>query len=373
MAAALVGCVGLGLFFLAGQAKPTPALAQAAPAVAPAPNARIDVSATAAPATAPAAPVTIVAPMDAPPLETAASAAPHSDAATRDIATPPAAAAEAPAASQPAGQPSTTRPSPGTAPASAAAAFAEARKLLAAADLVGARRVLNSGLAQQVCSQADMADAKRQIAEINKLLMFSTRRFPADDWMESHKVEPGEMLAKIAAAQNVSYRFVQRINGLDDPRKLRAGSTIKVPRGPFHAVVTKHAFTLDVYLGAPGGEDSLYVTTYRVGLGSDDSTPTGKWIVEPGRKVTNPKWVDVRTGRLFEPDDPQNPLGEYWIGLLGTEGSSVGQASYGIHATIEPDTIGKQASLGCIRLLSEDVAVLFDMLTEGKSTVIVLP
>jgi len=234
--------------------------------------------------------------------------------------------------------------------------------------------VLNAALVAGLYSEAEAADAKRQMAEINKLLVFSPRRMSGDEWMVAHRVEPGEMLAKIAAANNINYQFVQRINpGLEDPRKLRAGATIKLLKGPFHAVVTKHAFTMDLYLGAPGGEGSMYVTTFRVGLGTDDSTPTGKWLVEPGHKVTNPKYIDPRSGRIYEPDDPTNPLGEYWIGLLGTEGNSVGQPSYGVHATIEPDTIGKQASLGCIRLLNDDVALVFDMLSEGKSMVIVLP
>jgi lipoprotein-anchoring transpeptidase ErfK/SrfK len=70
-------------------------------------------------------------------------------------------------------------------------------------------------------------------------------------------------------------------------------------------------------------------------------------------------------------DDPKNPLGERWIGLTGIDGHAVGKQSYGIHGTIEPDSIGKQASMGCIRMRNEDVEMVFDMLTEGKSVVVV--
>jgi lipoprotein-anchoring transpeptidase ErfK/SrfK len=73
----------------------------------------------------------------------------------------------------------------------------------------------------------------------------------------------------------------------------------------------------------------------------------------------------------IEADDPKNPLGEFWIGLEGVDGNAVGQESYGIHGTIEPDSIGKMASLGCIRMLNDDVAVLYEMLVEGKSIVVV--
>ena len=33
--------------------------------------------------------------------------------------------------------------------------------------------------------------------------------------------------------------------------------------------------------------------------------------------------------------------------------------------------VGKQASMGCIRLVHDDVVAIFDMLSEGRSTVLV--
>ena len=64
-------------------------------------------------------------------------------------------------------------------------------------------------------------------------------------------------------------------------------------------------------------------------------------------------------------------MGEFWIGLSGTDGQAVGKTSYGIHGTIDPSSIGKQESMGCIRMKNEDVAQVFEMLVEGKSTVTV--
>jgi lipoprotein-anchoring transpeptidase ErfK/SrfK len=74
---------------------------------------------------------------------------------------------------------------------------------------------------------------------------------------------------------------------------------------------------------------------------------------------------------VIEADDPANPLGEFWIGLTGIDGHAVGKESYGIHGTIEPDSIGKQASMGCIRMGADDITMVFELLVEGKSTVIV--
>ena len=57
----------------------------------------------------------------------------------------------------------------------------------------------------------------------------------------------------------------------------------------------------------------------------------------------------------------------------GVKGDAVGHEGYGIHGTIEPDSIGKAVSRGCVRMLNEDVKTLFSMLLPGKSTVTVLP
>jgi lipoprotein-anchoring transpeptidase ErfK/SrfK len=161
------------------------------------------------------------------------------------------------------------------------------------------------------------------------------------------------------------------LNNISDARRLRAGATLKVLKGPFHAVVNKSEFRLDLYLGAPGGPDSVYVTSFHVGLGKDDSTPVGKWVVEPEKKIKNPVYYSPRGEGIVAADDPKNPLGDYWIGLAGTDGDAVGKQSYGIHGTIEPDSIGKQASMGCVRMRNEDVARVFECLAEGKSTVVV--
>ena len=273
---------------------------------------------------------------------------------------------------QPTPTASTTRPA--SAPSDGPAAFALVRTKMAAGDLVGAREVLNNALVAGLLSDTETPEAKAMIADMNKTLIFSNRRLPADPWVISHLVESGEVLAKLGSMNGVTANFLQQINSITDARKMRAGYTIKLVKGPFHAVVNKRAFTMDIYLGGPGGAGSMYVTTYRVGLGTDDSTPLGKWIVEPGKKLPNPTYYPpAGQGPIIEAEDPKNPLGRYWIGLKGIDGQSVGKTSYGIHGTIEPHSIGKQASLGCIRLLNQDVAQVFGLLVEGKSTVAVLP
>lgn len=249
--------------------------------------------------------------------------------------------------------------------------LAEGQSKIQTGDLPAGRQVLNNLLLSGRLSPADTAAAHQAIAQANQTLIFSARRFANDPFGDTYVVKPGDSLAKIAQNCDLTWELLARINGLNDPRKLRAGATLKILKGPFHAVVTKSAFTIDLYLGSAGEKGSMYVATYRVGLGRDDSTPTGSWIVTPQNKLKNPKFWGASDLPPSEADDPKNPLGEYWIGLEGTDGHAVGKQSYGIHGTIEPDSIGKQASHGCIRLGNGDIDLVYEMLVEGKSTVIV--
>ncbi|MCA9291303.1 MAG: L,D-transpeptidase, partial [Phycisphaerales bacterium] len=124
---------------------------------------------------------------------------------------------------------------------------------------------------------------------------------------------------------------------------------------------------LDVYLGE--GRDRVFVRSFSVGLGSDNSTPVGRFRLMKNSKTINPNWRNPRTGEYFSKDDPKNPIGEQWMGLEGTEERTKGLLGYGIHGTIDPGSIGRDASLGCVRMLPADVALLYEMLVEELSTV----
>jgi lipoprotein-anchoring transpeptidase ErfK/SrfK len=253
----------------------------------------------------------------------------------------------------------------------AAAVFAEVDAKRKADDLIAARDLLVAAIAQKKFAGVNEDEAMRRLSEINAVVVFSPRRFLSDAYAVSHVVAAGENLQKIANKYDSTPGLIARINGISDPRRLQAGKSVKVVKGPFHAVVNKKDFTLDTYLGKPGTPEAVFVRRFRVGLGSEDSTPTGEWSV--GVKEVNPNYTNPREEgpRLIARDDPKNPLGERWIALSGTAGQAVGKTSYGIHGTIEPESIGQQRSLGCVRMLNEDVEVVYDMLITGKSTVTV--
>jgi lipoprotein-anchoring transpeptidase ErfK/SrfK len=260
---------------------------------------------------------------------------------------------------------------PTTAPSSAASLLSEARAKIDAGDLLTARNQLNDMLQSGQLNPADDAAIKAMISQISQTVVFGHDHFPDDPWGGTCTVQPGQSLARIAAAHDTTWELLGRINGID-PKHLRAGATIKIVEGPFFGVVDKHRFTLDLYLGGlPGEKSSMYVTSVSVGLGRDQSTPVGTWMVEPHHKLKHPTYYSPRGEGVIPADDPKNPLGGYWIGLTGTEGEAVGKMSYGIHGTIDPSSIGKQSSMGCIRLRSEDIALVYDLMVEGKSMVVV--
>lgn len=231
---------------------------------------------------------------------------------------------------------------------------------LAGGDVVAARRSLSEAVRMDPAGP-HASRLRENLSGLADETLFSGRIFENDPLVERYVIRPGDLLAKIARGAKVSPELLARINGIADVNRIRAGQALKLVKGPFHAVVNKQTYVMDIYV-----QDAL-VRSYRVGLGADDSTPRGQWRV--GTRLVNPTYYPPRGGDIVAADDPQNPLGERWIGLIGIAGEALGQERYGIHGTNEPGSIGTSNSLGCIRLHNKDVEEVYAMLVEQHSTV----
>ncbi len=253
-----------------------------------------------------------------------------------------------------------------------------ARNLLAAAERsltenkpVVARELLNRALLDSTLSEADRAAVRDRLTRLNDDLVFSPKVHTDDPLSATHVVQRGDSLERIARRNDlaVDWRLLQRVNRLANPNRIQEGQSLKIVRGPFHAVVSKSTYRLDLYAGPPADESAwVYIRSFPVGLGEGDSTPTGRFVVKRGSKLINPHWVNPRTGQKFDANDPLNPIGERWIGIEGLGDDAV-KTGYGLHGTIEPHSIGRQMSMGCVRLLADDVELVYEMLAEGVSRV----
>jgi LysM repeat protein len=241
---------------------------------------------------------------------------------------------------------------------------------------VEARDALNRALHHPSASRAQQQAARAQIAQINDLLVFSPRVVPGDPLARTYEIQGGDILSRIARDESIrtDWRLLLRLNNIADARRIRVGQKIKLLQGPFHAEIFKSTYRIDFYADTQDSSGNrLYICSRPCGLGEYDSTPVGGFKVRSASKLVNPHWVNPRTGERFDADDPNNPIGERWIGLEGTDEGTSGLLGYGIHGTIDPGSIGGQESMGCVRLLPDDVALAYELLVVERSTVEVLP
>ncbi|MHC4129211.1 MAG: L,D-transpeptidase family protein [Planctomycetota bacterium] len=238
---------------------------------------------------------------------------------------------------------------------------------------VDARRALTAALVSGALDPADAAFVRDRLGALNRRLVFSPEVVADDPFSRRYVVGPGDQLGGIVRRESlaIDWRFIMRVNRMVSERSLRAGQRLKLVTGPFHAVVDKSDYRLDLYLGSGSGR--VYVASFPVGLGEFDQTPVGRFRVRPHSKLINPQWTHPHTGQRYGSDDPANPIGERWIGLVGADEATRDMVGYGIHGTIEPESIGRSESMGCIRLLPDDVALLYEVLTEQASTVVIRP
>ena len=255
---------------------------------------------------------------------------------------------------------------PGTSTASAklASAFELARS-----NPVEARRVLTEAWIEGGLSTTEQMEAANLAGMLSDIVLFDPRMINNDPFTRRYTVKGGDALERIVRKEGIEteWLFLARINKLRNANAIRPGQTLKLPVGTFHAVVDKDNYRLDLY--QDNGTERVLVTTLNVGLGEFDGTPTGLFGVRPASKLINPVWIDPRTHKEYAANDPANPIGEHWIGIRGLEPHNRDLDGFGIHGPIEPNSIGQQQSMGCVRLLPEDVALVYEVLTQPNSTI----
>jgi L,D-transpeptidase catalytic domain len=109
----------------------------------------------------------------------------------------------------------------------------------------------------------------------------------------------------------------------------------------------------------------IQVKRYPVAVGREEwPTPTGDFHVM--QMTHDPAWMNPFTSEVIEGGDENNPLGRHWIGFW-TDGVNW----IGMHGTPNPETVGTQASHGCIRLYNHDIEELFSLVNLGTPVIVV--
>lgn len=179
---------------------------------------------------------------------------------------------------------------------------------------------------------------------------------------------PGDSITLVSARYGVEPRAIARLNDLTPTARLRVGQTLMIDNRhlipePFPAPVTINIPQRLLFLVDAVGS----VVAYPIGLGRP-SWPTFVGPFRVGLLEVNPVWdvppsIQEELRRLGKPvvtkvlPGPDNPLGQYWIGL--------DRPGYGIHGTNAPASIYHFQTHGCIRLHPDDVAQVFRSVSVG--------
>ena len=153
-----------------------------------------------------------------------------------------------------------------------------------------------------------------------------------------------------------------------DPKYVRQRVRYATSQRPGTIVVDPYAKFL--YLAQEGG----FAMRYGVGVGRDGFRWSGTADIR--RKAQWPTWTPPSAMVARQPE-----LKQYSQGMPGGIGNPLGARAlylfrngqdtlYRIHGTNEPDSIGKNVSSGCIRLLNQDVIDLFNRVPVGSKVVV---
>jgi lipoprotein-anchoring transpeptidase ErfK/SrfK len=228
-------------------------------------------------------------------------------------------------------------------------AFKEAQALEAKGELLAAQDIYKD-LVMSFASRQDIEGIQKRLEDLNLRIILSAINVAGSTTIR--KVKEGDSLSMIADEYRTTAELIKRENGLTSD-VIRVGQPLRVWTGRFSILVDKSQNILTLK------SDGEVVKTFRVSTGKDNITPVGTFKIV--NKLRNPSWT--HDGKLIPAGNPENILGTRWLGF--------DIPSYGIHGTTQPESIGQQATAGCVRMLNNEVEMLYDLLpTNTEATVI---
>lgn len=202
---------------------------------------------------------------------------------------------------------------------------------------------------EQTGSESVRKAAEELLGDIHITLALSPRPMPEKT---DYTVQSGDTLGGLARRFNTTVELIQRSNNLRGSL-IRVGDRMRILQGEFSIEVSKSGNDLVLYL------NDRFFKRYPVGTGAYERTPAGTFKIT--ERIPEPTWWSPE-GRVIPYGHEDNVLGTHWL--------SIDLPGYGIHGTWEPETIGHQASAGCVRLLNEDIKELYTLVPVGTKVVI---
>ncbi|MDB6175789.1 MAG: ErfK/YbiS/YcfS/YnhG family protein [Chthoniobacteraceae bacterium] len=203
--------------------------------------------------------------------------------------------------------------------------------------------------------------AKKKYLPYSSLLEFLTERFHcAPEFLA--KLNKGVNLEKIKPGDAVRVPNVEPFKIEELPKQGFLPENLEYKK----RLITVHRAEkmLDLTEG-----DKLIASLPITPGGGKLQTPAGKWTILGIATAPTFRWDKsvLETGKRSDnfynlPAGPNNPVGVLWCGL--------NKPGIGIHGTNNPQTIGRAASHGCMRVANWDIVRLSKLITKGMTVVI---
>lgn len=221
-----------------------------------------------------------------------------------------------------------------------------------------ARDLYKLAVKESPWGSANWDEAAEGLGRLNVAAIFSPQPTPDS---KVYRVASGDTLTGIGMKLNTTQGLLMRANRITDPTALRINQNLKYTPKDFKIIIERS--TLRLFLM---DNEGLF-KVYKVGLGKPgQDTTLGRYRI--GNKEKDPTWHKPGFGPI-PPGDPRNELGTRWMPLIPEEEGL--PTDLGIHGTIEPETVGKYTSMGCPRLLPDEVEELFDLVVRSTPVTIV--
>lgn len=220
-------------------------------------------------------------------------------------------------------------------------------ELLNAGNVADGRFALNAALARTQDAVV-AAELRATLADLNQGVFLGSEILPDDPCARLVEIQEGDSFLRLGREFGVPAAFLQALNPSLSPEMLKPLTGVKIVQGPFHVRVFKRDRRLDLYAR------DIFVRSFAAEFPEGNDLPGGEYEIAPGTKL---QLGGSRT----------------WIGFEGNETATQDVTAGWIFGSAGPRGSGAKDRATGIHLADSDLAVLYNVLSEGRSRLRVEP